>query len=52
MAVPLAKGSHKVKFVYEPAMHQINLLLRIIVPLGLAGALLYRRRDKKERMAL
>lgn len=43
MAVPLSKGNHEVKFVYEPAMHQINLLLRIIVPLGLVGALLYRR---------
>jgi uncharacterized membrane protein YfhO len=52
MAVPLTKGSHKVKFVYEPAMHQINLLVRFIVPFCLAGALLYRGRDKKEGMAL
>lgn len=43
MAVPLAEGSHTVKFVYEPAMHQINLLVRIIVPLGLIGVLFHRR---------
>ncbi len=43
MAVPLAEGSHTVKFVYEPAMHQINLLVRIIVPLGLVGVLLCMR---------
>ena len=43
MAVPLAEGSHTVKFVYEPAMHQINFLVRIIVPLGLVGVLLHRR---------
>ncbi|GEM_PF-947602 len=43
MAVPLAEGSHTVKFVYEPAMHQINLLVRIVVPLGLVGVLLCRK---------
>jgi hypothetical protein len=47
MAVPLAEGSHTVKFVYEPAMHQINLLVRFIVPLGLVGVLLYRKRGNK-----
>jgi hypothetical protein len=40
MAVPLAEGIHTVKFAYEPALHQINLLVRIIVPLGLVGVLL------------
>ncbi|MCK4314134.1 MAG: YfhO family protein [Anaerolineae bacterium] len=43
MAVPLAEGSHTVKFVYQPPMHQINLLARFIVPLGLIGVLLFRR---------
>jgi len=42
MAVPLAKGSHTVKFVYDPAMHPINLLVRFIVPLGLIGVLFWR----------
>jgi len=54
MAVPLAEGSHTVKFVYEPAMHWINLLVRIIVPLGLIGVLLYMgysaRRSSKDRV--
>ena len=43
MAVPLAEGNHAVRFAYEPIMHRVNLLVRIIVPLGLAGVLLYRR---------
>ena len=47
MAVPLAEGSHTVKFVYEPTMHRINLLVRVIVPLGLVGVLLYRKRGNK-----
>jgi hypothetical protein len=47
MAVPLAEGSHTVKFVYQPAMHQINLLVRFIVPLGLVGVLLYGKRGNK-----
>jgi hypothetical protein len=49
MAVPLAEGSHTVKFVYEPAVHQINLLVRFVVPLGLVGLLLYRKRGNKSR---
>jgi len=43
MAVPLAEGSHRVKFVYDPAMHRLNLLVRFIVPLGLIGILFCRR---------
>jgi hypothetical protein len=50
MAVPLAEGSHTVKFVYQPAMHQINLLVRFIVPLGLVGVLLYRKRGNKSHV--
>ncbi len=44
MAVPLAEGSHTVKFAYEPPMHRVNLLVRIIVPLGLVGVMLLLRR--------
>ena len=43
MAVPLTKGSHRVSFVYEPIIHKVNLLTRIIVPLGLVVILLYKR---------
>ena len=49
MTVPLAEGSHEVRFVYEPAMHQINLLVRIIVPLALVGVLLFMKYSVRRR---